>query len=81
MAQKINITCYWCKEDFTTEPYYRNTDIQVQSDPISGIRHYVARTVANAICPHCGETNGQVCENEIFNQDIIDLAVRRYKRD
>lgn len=81
MAQKINITCVRCKEDFTTEPYYCNTDMYSQSHPQSGIRYHVARTVATAICPHCGETNGQVCEQEIYKQDIIDLAVRRYKRD
>lgn len=80
MAQIINITCFGCKKGFVTEPYYCNTDIYTQEDPKTGGRHYIARTVANAICPHCGETNAQVCENEIYKQDIIDLAIRRYKR-
>jgi hypothetical protein len=80
MAQIINITCHECKKDFTIEPYYCNTDIYTQEDPKTGSRYYIARTVAMAICPHCGETNGQVCENDIYKQDIIDLAIRRYKR-
>lgn len=80
MAQKINIACYKCKEDFTVEPYYCNTDIYSQEDVRNMRRYYTARTIAKAICPHCGETNAQVCENEIFKQDIIDLAIGRYKR-
>ena len=80
MSKIINIKCYKCKEDFTTEPYYCNTDIYTQEDSKNGRRYYTARTVANAICPNCGETNAQVCENEIYKHDIIDLAIRRYKR-
>lgn len=80
MVKTINITCFGCKENFVIEPYYCNTDIYTQEDPKNGCRYHIARTVANAICPHCGETNAQVCENEIFKQDIIDLAIRRYKR-
>lgn len=80
MAQTINITCFGCKRDFTIDPYYCNTDIYAQEDAKNGSRYHIARTVANAICPRCGETNAQVCENEIFKQDIIDLAIRRYKR-
>ena len=76
----INITCIGCKKDFLTEPYFCNTCIYTQEDPKNGNRYHIARTIANAICPRCGETNGQVCENEIFKDDIIDLAIRRYKR-
>ena len=80
MAQIIKIECYKCKEEFIVEPYFCNTDIYTQEDPKNGSRHYVARTIAKAICPNCGETNAQVCENEIYKHDIIDLAIRRYKR-
>ena len=80
MVQTINITCYKCKENFVIEPYYCNTDIYTQEDLKNGRRYHIARTVANAICPNCGETNAQVCENEIYKHDIIDLAIRRYKR-
>ena len=80
MNKIIQIKCFACKEDFTTEPYYCNTDIYTQEDPKNGSRYYTARTVANAICPHCGETNAQVCECTIYKHDIIDLAIRRYER-
>ena len=80
MTRAINITCFGCKREFTIEPYYCNTDIYTQEDPKNGRRYHIARTVANAICPRCGETNAQVCENEIFKEDIIELAIRRYKR-
>lgn len=80
MAQIIKIECFKCKEEFTTEPYFCNTDIYTREDVKTGCRYYIARTVANAICPNCGETNAQVCENEIYKHDIIDLAIRRYKR-
>ena len=80
MARTINIICFGCKKDFTTEPYYCNIDICTQEDPKNGNRHYIARTVARAICPCCGETNEQICESEIFRHDILDLAIRRYKR-
>ena len=77
---KIAITCYKCKEDFITEPYFCNTDLYTREDPKVGNRYHIARTVARAICPHCGETNGQVCENEIYKHDIIDFAIRKYRR-
>lgn len=76
----IAITCHKCKEEFTTEPYFCNTDIYTQEDPKSGRRYYIARTIGKAICPNCGETNAQVCENDIYPRNIIDLAIQRYRR-
>ena len=80
MARIISIKCVQCKEEFIIEPYFCNTDIYYRDDGYAGARRYFARTVANAICPNCGETNAQVCENEIYKHDIIDLAIRRHKR-
>lgn len=80
MAKIINIKCFKCKEEFTTEPYFCNTDIYYRDDGHAGTRRYFARTVANAICPRCGELNGHLCENEIYKEDILDLAIRRYRR-
>lgn len=80
MAKIIQIKCYKCKEEFTTEPYFCNTDIFTRDEGFNQHRCYVARTIAKAICPICGETNSHVCENEIYKHDIIDLAIRRYKR-
>jgi hypothetical protein len=81
MAKIINIKCIQCKEEFTTEPYFCNTDVYYRDDGFNNHSYHVARTIAKAICPYCGETNAQVCENEIFRDDIIDLAIRRYKRN
>ena len=80
MSKIIQIKCYKCKEEFTTEPYFCNTDIFTRDEGFNQHRCYVARTIAKAICPNCGETNSHVCENEIYRHDIIDLAIRRYKR-
>lgn len=77
---KIAITCYNCKEEFITEPYFCNTDLYYKDDGFNNSRRHIARTVANAICPRCGETNAQVCENEIYKHDIVDFAIRRYRR-
>ena len=52
---KIAITCYKCKEEFITEPYFCNTDLYTREDAKNGNRYHIARTVAMAICPHCGE--------------------------
>lgn len=80
MAKIINIKCIQCKEEFTTEPYFCNTDIYYRDDGFAGTRRYFARTVAKAICPHCGELNGQVCESEICKEDTLDLATRKWRR-
>ena len=80
MSHTIGIQCSWCKDTFIVEPYYCNADIYTQEDPKNGRRYYTARTVAKAICPNCGETNAQVCENEIYKRNVIDLAIQRYKR-
>lgn len=81
--RKINIKCYKCKEDFTTEPYFSNTSLTRYEGPLqcSETEYYRARTIANAICPRCGGTNAEVCETDVFKSDIIDLAIRRHKRE
>jgi hypothetical protein len=80
MARTINIKCIQCKEEFTIEPYFCNTDIYYRDDGYAGARRYFARTVATAVCPRCGELNGQPCESEIYKADILDLAIRKYRR-
>ena len=80
MARMINVTCWHCKEDITIEPYFSNVSIY-HTDGIDGPVVHTARTVANAICPYCGERIAEVCETPIYHSDIIDLAIRRCKRD
>lgn len=80
MERLINFTCYHCKEDFTIQPYFDKPRIYTREDHLSMKEYYTARVIAKAVCPHCGTVNELSCENEIFYYDIIDLAIRRYKR-
>ena len=80
MAKLINFTCYYCKEDFTIQPYFGKPRIYTNEDPLAMTETYTARTVAKAVCPYCGTVNELSCENEIFSEDIINLATRRYTR-
>ena len=80
MSKIINIECSNCKEDFTTEPYFYGADIIVRDDGFNNHRRHIATVNAKAICPHCGTTNTKLCECEVYENDIIDLAIRRHKR-
>ena len=80
MARTIIINCINCKEEFITEPYFYNARITTNRNPVTGTDYHVARAFAKAVCPHCGEVNTPVCECDIYQSDIIDLAIRRYKR-
>lgn len=79
--RKINIKCCECGEDFITEPYFSNVSL-IRCEELNTLREYhKARTIANAICPRCGERNAEVCETDVFRDEIIDLAIRRHKRE
>jgi hypothetical protein len=80
MERLINFTCTHCKQEFIIQPYFGMPRIYINEDPLAMQEYYTAQTVAKAICPYCGTVNELLCENEIFNKDIVDLAIRRYKR-
>ena len=80
MSKIINIKCENCKEEFITEPYLYNANITTRHQPLTDNDYHVARVFAKAVCPNCGEINTPVCECDIYEHDIIDLAIRRYKR-
>lgn len=80
MSKVISIKCEGCKEEFITEPYFYNPHITTRHNPATGNEYHVARVFAKAVCPNCGVTNTPVCECDIYQHDIIDLAIRRYKR-
>ena len=80
MERLINFTCTHCKQDFTIQPYFGMPRIYVVEDALVMKEYYTAQTVAKAICPYCGTVNELLCENEIYLKDIVDLAIRRYKR-
>ena len=80
MERLINFTCTHCKQDFTIQPYFSTPRIYIHEEPLSLNEYFTARTIAKAVCPYCGTVNELSCENEIFYDDIIDLAIRRHKR-
>ena len=80
MERLINFTCTHCGDGFTIQPYFSKPRIYTSEDSLAMKEYYTARTIAKAVCPCCGTVNELSCENEIFSDDIIDLAIRRYKR-
>lgn len=80
MERLINFTCTHCKQDFIIQPYFGMPRIYTSEDPLTTQEYYTAQTVAKAVCPYCGTVNELLCEKEIFYKDIVDLAIRRYKR-
>lgn len=80
MESLINFTCHHCKEEFIIQPYFGKPRIYINKNPLAMTEYYTARTIAKATCPHCGTVNELSCENEIFRDDIIELAIRRYKK-
>lgn len=80
MVKIINFTCHYCKEDFVIQPYFDQPRICTSEDPLAMKNYYKAQVTARAVCPYCGTVNELSCENDIFNDDIINLATRRYTR-
>jgi hypothetical protein len=80
MERLIKFTCFHCKQDFTIQPYFGKPRIYTNEDALAMKEYYTARVVAKAVCPYCGTVNELSCENEIFPKDIVDLAIRQYKR-
>ena len=80
MERLINFNCTNCRQDFVIQPYFGEPRIYIHEDPLSKQEYFTARTIAKAVCPYCGTVNELSCENEIFPKDIVDLAIRRYKR-
>ena len=78
-SHTISIKCEGCQETFVIEPYFYDANIYSHEDH-NGRVYCTARVLAKAVCPNCGLINTQACENEIYKRDIIDLAIRRYKR-
>ena len=81
MERPINFTCHCCKEDFTIQPYFGKPCIHSHKEPLAMKEYYTAGVTAKAVCPYCGTVNELSCENTIYSSDIIDLAIRRYKRE
>lgn len=76
----IQVTCNKCKEEVTVPLYFYDVRIIMEEDPNYHNKSYTASASAlgKAICPRCGNEIREHCRNPIFNDDIIDLATRRY---
>lgn len=78
---ELRIKCESCKEESYPTVYLSNERIDSRSIPSSDYREYIALVYGKSVCPRCGHINNTVFKNEIYPSDIIDLAVKRYKRE
>jgi hypothetical protein len=76
----LKLTCRYCKHEFTCEPYLFEPRIIRGDAPLSLTRWDEAIVKAKTICPKCGETIMEMCSSDIYPDDIIALATRRYRR-
>lgn len=76
----IKTVCNKCKEEVYVPLYFYDVRILVEEDPTTMHREYTASAIGKAICPCCGNEIREHCRNPIFNDDIKDLATRRYTK-
>lgn len=77
---ELKIKCEACQEESYPTVYLSNEQIVSRGIPFSDHKDYIAFARGKSVCPHCGHINYTVFENEIYRSEIIDLAIRRYKR-
>lgn len=80
MERIINITCPGCNHEFNCEPYLSKPRIVKGEAPFSLSEWSEAIVEAKTVCPSCGQIIKQTCSNNIYPDDIIALATRRYRR-
>lgn len=80
MERIINITCPGCNYEFNCEPYLSKPRIVREGEPLSLSEWSTAVVEARAICPYCGLLINKTCTGDIYPDDIISLAIRRYER-
>lgn len=76
----IKVTCNKCKEEVAVPLYFYDVRILVEDNPTTMHREYTASALGKAICPYCGAEIHEHCRCPIFNDDIKDLATRRYSK-
>lgn len=77
---ELKIKCEACEEESYPTVYLSNEQIITRGIPFSNYKEYIALVEGKSVCPHCGHINHTVFEHDIYESEIIDLAVRRYKR-
>ena len=76
----IKVTCDKCRKEVAVPLYFYDIRITVETDPTHCSKNYTASALGKAICPCCGNEIYEHCRSPIFNDDIIDLATRRYSK-
>ena len=76
----LKLTCQFCKNEFTCEPYLSEPRIIRGDAPLSLSPWNEAIVKAKTVCPKCGEVVVTMCSSDIYPDDIIALATRRYRR-
>jgi hypothetical protein len=74
----IKTVCNKCKAEVVVPFYFYDVRILVEDDPTTMHREYTASAIGKAICPRCGNEIREHCCCPIFNDDIKDLATRKY---
>lgn len=74
----IKVTCNKCKQEVTVPLYFYDICILTEGDPFRHNRSYIASATGKAICPCCGHEIHEHCHCPIYNEDIVELATRRY---
>jgi hypothetical protein len=76
----LQLTCQYCKNEFTCEPYLSEPRIIRGDAPLSLTQWDTAIVKAKTICPKCGDVIVEICSSDIYPDDIIKLATCRYRR-
>jgi hypothetical protein len=76
----IKTVCNKCKEEVAVPLFFYDVRILVEDNPTTMYREYTASAIGKAICPCCGNEIREHCSCPIFNDDIKDLATRRYTK-
>lgn len=76
----IKTTCNKCKEEVAVPFYFYDVRILVEENPTTMHKGYTASALGKAMCPCCGNEIREHCRCPILNEDIKDLATRRYTK-
>lgn len=76
----IKVTCNKCKKEVVVPLYFYDVRILTEDNPMTCHRSYTASALGKAICPECGNEIYEQCCSSIYNDDIVELATRRYSK-
>lgn len=74
----LKITCNKCKQEVTVPLYFYDIRILTEKEPMYRDKEYIASAMGKAICPCCGNEIREQCSKPICEDEIIELATKRY---